>query len=170
LTTYQATCVPCGQNPYPTTPSQISLAIGAAGVQFVPRTLALASDLSKAKGLRGEKSAPHCPDCSCSQLTAGGLSQALDRVATKVKPQNDAIATELRGPGCPWLRDELVALVFTRRQATLYVIHQTRGRCVITELLGTEFAAVVPATFWLLAMRQPRCNRIATPIILLSHR
>jgi transposase len=47
LTTYQASCAQCGQSVRSTHPLQMSLAIGAAGVQLGPGALALAADLNK---------------------------------------------------------------------------------------------------------------------------
>ena len=55
LTTYHATCVGCGQTVRSQHPLQMSLAIGAAGVQLGSRALALAADLNKAKGLSMRK-------------------------------------------------------------------------------------------------------------------
>src|SRR4029077_8170213 len=77
-------------------PLQMSLASGAAGVHLGPRALALAADLNKAKGLSMRKTCAVLRDCFGLQLSSGGLSQALDRLAAKVKPQYDTIATELR--------------------------------------------------------------------------
>ena len=54
------------------------------------------SNWHKAKGLSLRKSCAVLRDCFGLQLSPGGLSQALDRLAAKVKPQYDAIATELR--------------------------------------------------------------------------
>src|SRR6516164_10850055 len=51
LTTYQGTCVGCGQSVRSKHPLQMSVAIGAAGVHLGSRALALAADLNKAKGL-----------------------------------------------------------------------------------------------------------------------
>jgi transposase len=151
LTTYQATCIQCGQRVRSSHPLQMSLATGAAGVQLGPRALALAADLNKAKGLSMRKTCAILHDCFSLQLSAGGLSQALDRVATKVQCQYNAIAEELRqapvvhsdetswwvgGPGW-WL------WVFVNTQSTLYVVDQSRGRCVVTELLGTNFGGVL---------------------------
>jgi transposase len=151
LTTYQASCIQCGQRVRSSHPLQMSLATGAAGVQLGPRALALAADLNKAKGLSMRKTCAILHDCFSLQLSAGGLSQALDRVATKVQCQYNAIAEELRqapvvhsdetswwvgGPGW-WL------WVFVNTQSTLYVVDQSRGRCVVTELLGTNFGGVL---------------------------
>src|SRR6516165_7852726 len=140
LTTYEATCARCGQNVRSSHPLQMSLATGAAGVQLGPRTLALAADLNKAKGLSMRKT-----------LSAGGLSQALDRLATKVQCQYQAIVKELRqapvvhsdetswwvgGPGW-WL------WVFVNAHSTLYLVDQSRGRCVVTAVLGADFGGVL---------------------------
>jgi transposase len=96
LTTYEATCVRCGQHVRSSHPLQMSLATGAASVQLGPRALALAADLNKAKGLSMRKTCVILRDCFSLQLSAGGLSQALDRLATKVQCQYQAIAKELR--------------------------------------------------------------------------
>jgi hypothetical protein len=129
----------------------MSLATGAAGVQLGPRTLALAADLNKAKGLSMRKTCVILRDCFSLQLSAGGLSQALDRLATKVQCQYQAIVKELRqaavvhsdetswwvgGPGW-WL------WVFVNAHSTLYLVDQSRGRGVVTELLGADFAGVL---------------------------
>jgi hypothetical protein len=111
----------------------------------------LAADLNKAKGLSMRKTCAILRDCFNLQLSAGGLSQALDRLASKVQSQYNAIAKELRqatvvhsdetswwvgGPGW-WL------WVFVNAQSTLYVVDQSRGRAVVTELLGTNFSGVL---------------------------
>src|SRR5260370_1197387 len=77
LTTYQATCLQCGQSLRSTHPLQMSLAIGAAGVQLRPRALALAADLNKAKGLPMRKTCAVLHDCFTLPFSPGGLSQAL---------------------------------------------------------------------------------------------
>jgi transposase len=141
LTTYQGTCVECGQSVRSKHPLQMSLAIGAASVQLGPRAFALAADLNKAKGLSMRKTCAVLRDCFGLRLSPGGLSQALDRLAVKVKPQYEAIATELRqapalhsdetswwvaGPGW-WL------WVFTTQLLTFYVVAQSRGREVLQQ-------------------------------------
>jgi transposase len=151
LTTYEATCVQCGQTVRSGHPLQMSLATGAAGVQLGPRALALAADLNKAKGLSMRKTCAVLRDCFGLRLSPGGLSQALDRLAVKVQSQYEAIAQALRqaavvhsdetswwvgGPGW-WL------WVFVNSDSTLYLVDQSRGRSVITELLGADFAGVL---------------------------
>ena len=151
LTTYQATCVSCGQRVRSEHPLQMSLAMGAAGVHLGPRALALAADLNKAKGLSMRKACAVLRDGFGLRLSSGGLSQALDRLAAKVKPQYDAIAAELRqapvvhsdetswwvaGPGW-WL------WVFTTQLFTFYVVAQSRGRELLNDILGKDFGGVL---------------------------
>jgi len=151
LTTFQAICSGCAQTIRSSHPLQMSLASGAAGVQLGPKALALAADLNKAKGLSMRKTCAILRDCFALQLTPGGLSQALDRLALKVRCRYEAIATELRhapvvhsdetswwvgGPGW-WL------WVFTNANSTLYLVDQSRGRGVVTQLLGLDFAGVL---------------------------
>jgi transposase len=151
LTTYHATCVGCGQSVRSQHPLQMSLAIGAAGVHLGPRALALAADLNKAKGLSMRKTCAVLRDCFGLRLSPGGLSQAMDRLAAKVKPHYDALATELRqapvlhsdetswwvaGPGW-WL------WVFTTKLLTFYVVAQSRGRDLLNDVLGRDFRGVL---------------------------
>ena len=151
LTTYEATCVRCGRSVRSSHPLQMSLATGAAGAQLGPRALALAADLNKAKGLSMRKTCLILRDCFSLQLSAGGLSQALDRLATKLQGQYKAIGQALRqapvvhsdetswwvgGPGW-WL------WVFVNAHHTLYLVAQSRGRCVLSELLGNDFGGVL---------------------------
>ena len=65
-------------------------------MQLGPRALALAADLNKAKGLSMRKTCAVLRDCFGLQLSPGGLSQAMDGLASKVKPQSDALAIEVR--------------------------------------------------------------------------
>ena len=75
----------------------------------------------------------------------------MDRLAAKVKPQYDALATELRqapalhsdetswwvaGPGW-WL------WVFTTQLLTFYVVAQSRGRDLLSDILGKDFGGVL---------------------------
>jgi hypothetical protein len=50
----------------------------------------------KDKGLSVRKTCAVLRDCFGLQLSPGGLSQPLDRLAPKVKPEYDVLATELR--------------------------------------------------------------------------
>jgi hypothetical protein len=99
LTTYHATCVGCGQ----TVRSQHPLSTAADHRPSVQPVCSSAHEpllwrpiSTKPKAFPCEKPAPFCAICFNLQLSPGGLSQAMDRLASKVKPQYDALAIELR--------------------------------------------------------------------------
>ena len=147
LTTWSATCVHCQREVRSAHPLQVSLATGAAGNHLGPRALALATDLNKAKGLSMRKTCAVLHDAFGLNLTPGGLSQAVARMALKLKPVYENHALELReadvvhsdetswwvgGPGW-WL------WVFTNAQTTCYIVIKSRGRAVIEAMLGSDF-------------------------------
>lgn len=151
LRTYQATCARCGQQVSSTHPLQMSLATGAAGVHLGPRALAIAADLNKAKGLSMRKTCAVLGDCFGLRLTPGGLSQALARMANRVEPEYEKLATQVRdsqlvhsdetswwvGGSGWWL------WVFANKETTYYLVGQSRGRDVILEVLGADYQGVL---------------------------
>ncbi len=96
LCTYAATCMGCGEEVRSNHPLQMSLATGAAGVQLGPHALAIAADINKAKGLSMRKTCAVLADCFGLHLSAGGLSQALTRIAGKLQPRHEELAVQLR--------------------------------------------------------------------------
>jgi transposase len=151
VTTYEGVCLCCGQGVRSTHPLQTSIARGAAAVQLGPRALTLAAVLNKHLGLTMRKACEVLRSLCGLRLTAGGLSQALDRVADKVKPLYDGLIDQLRrgdavhadetswwvgGPGA-WL------WVFTDPNATVYHVDPHRGSAVVEQILGAEFAGVL---------------------------
>jgi len=109
------------------------------------------ADLNKAKGLSMRKTCAVLRDCFGLQLSPGGLSLAMDRLAAKVKPQYDALATELRqAPALPsdetswWVAGPGWWLwVFTTQLLTFYVVAQSRGPDLLNDILGKDFGGVL---------------------------
>lgn len=151
LRTYSGTCMGCGEEVRSNHPLQMSLAVGAAGVQLGPHALAIAADLNKAKGLSMRKTCAVLADCFGLHLSAGGLSQALTRIAGKLQPRYEELAVQLRhaqvvhsdetswwvGGAGWWL------WVFTNKETTLYLVGQSRGRNVLHEVLGADYPGVL---------------------------
>ena len=90
-------------------------------------------------------------DLTGLRVTAGGLAQALQRVAGKVQGQHQALVDDIRaspavfadetswyvgGPGW-WL------WVFTHAQATVYRVDKSRGSKVVEEVLGPAFGGTL---------------------------
>src|ERR1700693_6223605 len=86
LTTYQGTCVGCGQSVRSKHPLQMSLAIGAAGVHLGPRAL---------KGFPCAKAVPFCAIVSpCSSAPADSLRPLIGS-RPKANPKTTPIAPKL---------------------------------------------------------------------------
>ncbi len=168
LTTWEANCPRCGLV-RSSHPLQTSTAGGAAAVQLGPRALAVAALLNKELGVTMRKTCRVLGKLWGLRLTAGGLSQALDRVANKTAPRYDALLQTIRvsdvvyadetswwvgGPGW-WL------WTFTQPTATLYRVEKSRGSQVAQGTLGADFDGVLVSdclnVYDALACRKHKC-------------
>lgn len=151
LTTLEAYCPGCQQTVRSTHPWQVSLARGAAGVQLGPRALGLAATLNKQYGLTVRKTCAVLKSIFGLQLSPGGLTQGLKRMAEKLEPAYEKLVIRLRdgpyvhsdetswwvgGPG-HWL------WVFADKNTTVYHVAQGRGRLVLAKVLGEAFGGVL---------------------------
>lgn len=151
LRTYEAICACCGVEARSRHPLQTSQATGAAAVMLGPRALAVAADLNKSKGLSMRKTCAVLADHFGLRLTAGGLSQALARVAAQVEPQYEQLhAALIAAPVLHvdetswWVGGKPCWLwVFTWAKGTLYLVLQSRGREVLEAVLGQSFHGVL---------------------------
>lgn len=151
LVTWSAECPQCGEV-RSTHPLQTSVAQGAAKVQLGPRALALTAWLNKKLGLTMRKTCDVLLGLCGLSVTAGGISQALCRVAGKVEAEYGQLITQLRaseavfadetswwvgGPGW-WL------WVFTTAEGvTFYRVDEHRGSDVVKEVLGEDFSGIL---------------------------
>jgi rRNA maturation protein Nop10 len=150
LLTYTARCPRCGEV-RSTHPLQVSTATGAAKVHLGPRALALAALLNKHHGLTARSTCRVLNTLCGLRLTAGGLVQALHRVAYKSRGALAELIAGLRrqpavyvdetswwvgGPG-HWL------WTFTTPERTLYRVDASRGKDVVFDVLGTHFQGVL---------------------------
>jgi transposase len=149
LTTYRGHCPHCG--PVASThPDQVSTAVGAAGTQIGRHALALAADLNKHFGLPLRKTCAILREHFGLQLTPGGLSQALRRVARRLQVPFAQLSTALRASPAVhadetgwWLGGQSAWLwVFTNPLLTLYTI-DNRSAQVVSRVLGDDYAGVL---------------------------
>lgn len=149
LVTYSGECACCGEV-HSTHPLQTSRAGGAAKVQLGPRALAFGAFLNKRLGLSMRNTCRVLEQFGL-RLTAGGLSQALVRMADRLGDWFEGLGEDLRrshavfadetswwvgGPGW-WL------WTFTTPQTTVYQVAESRGSQVVREMLGDEFRGVL---------------------------
>jgi hypothetical protein len=150
LVTYRGCCAACGEV-YSAHPSQTSTATGAAKVQLGPRARALAASLNKQFGLTMRKTCRVLKQLSGLTLSPGGLALGLQRTAAKVESAFDSLVLELRAAAAVFV-DETSWYVgapghwlwtFTTADATVYHVDQSRGRQVVLEMLGADFAGIL---------------------------
>ncbi len=150
LITYSGTCQRCGQV-RSSHPLQTSLGQGAAKVQLGPRALSLAASLNKVQGLTMRKTCRVLRDLAGLRITAGGLSQALDRISGKVKGLYEQLHHDIRGSpavfadetswwvgGAGWW-----LWVFTTADSTVYQVDSSRGSIVVYDVLGDKFKGML---------------------------
>ena len=148
--TYRGRCVCCGRvGTYH--PLQTSYGQGAAKVQLGPRALALAACLNKVHGLTMRKTCKVLHDLCGLGITAGGLSQALSRIAGRVKWVYEDLVDTIRGSPAVfadetswWVGGPGYWLwVFTTAEQTLYRVEDSRGSKVVRDVLGDDFGGML---------------------------
>jgi hypothetical protein len=123
---------------------QVSRARGAAGTHLGPRALGLAASLSRGFGLTMRKTCAVLKEVAGLDLTPGGLSQALARMADRLEPESDALLAKLRASAVLhtdetswWVgRSGYSLWVLTNGSATYYEVVDTRSKAKAAELLG----------------------------------
>jgi transposase len=151
LRTYRSQCQQCQQSVSSTHPLQVSQAIGAAGTHLGPRALGLAAALNKDLKLSMRKSCRILQEMFGIELSAGGLAQALERVATSLQGAYDQNLETLRqsqvihtdetgwwvgGPG-------YTLWVFTNQETTYYRVVKHRDRATAKAILSDDFQGVL---------------------------
>ncbi len=136
LRTYRNHCEQCQRTVQSHHPLQVSLAVGAAGTHLGARALAVATALNKDFKLPLRKSCQILQQCFGLSLSPGGLSQAVARVAQRLKPDYQQVLEQLRQSEVVysdetgwWLNGPGYTLwVFTNNQTTYYRIVPSREK------------------------------------------
>lgn len=151
LRTYRNHCDHCDAQVSSHHPLQVSTATGAAGTHLGPRALGLAATLNKDLKLPMRKSTQVLNQLLGLKLSPGGLSQALDRVAGRMKGdyeqmletlrQSDVIHTDETGW---WVGGSGYTLwVYTNKESTYYQVVNSRSRATAEAILGHAFDGVL---------------------------
>ncbi|MDQ6804615.1 MAG: transposase [Actinomycetota bacterium] len=149
-------CRRCGRRAVGRHPLQTSDALGAAGVQVGPHAVALAAQLNKELGLPVAKVARVLAELCGLQVTAGGLHQALARLAAAAAPTYQALIEGVRNSFAV-AADETGWRVCGTRQwlwvfvgdgVTVYLIADGRGYEQACIVLGTGFDGVLERDGW----------------------
>ena len=127
LTTHRNLCTGCGVRSQSTHPLQMSRARGAASTHLGPRALAIAASLNKGLGLTMRKTCAVLGDLLGLNLSPGGLSQALARLASRLQPAHDAVAGRIMAR--PVLHTDETSWYVGAPGASLWVMTNTAGTC-----------------------------------------
>jgi transposase len=137
-------------------PLQTSDALGAAASQVGPHAVALAAQLNKELGLPVAKVARVLSGLCGLEVTAGGLHQALGRLAGAAAPtyqalvegvrNSPAVAADETGWRVAGLRQWL--WVFVGDGVTVYLIADGRGYEQAKTVLGAEYRGVLERDGW----------------------
>lgn len=151
LTTHSGWCGRCGTRVQSSHPRQVSRACGSAGTHLGSRALLLAAMLNKGIGLPMRKTCRILQTLGGLRITAGGLSQAVDRVADRLQSESDQLLADLRSEPVVYA-DETSWWVggrrswlwtFTSPRATLYRVRESRGGDVVLQTLGEDFGGTL---------------------------
>jgi len=151
LITEEGWCPRCQQEVYSTHPLQTGRAEGAAQVQLGPRALALATDLSRDKGLSMRKTVAVLQGHFGLKLTPGGLALALQRVGRRAAPEYEKMPALLQSSAVVhadetgwWVGEPGWYLhVFATPTLTYYVVIDSRAGAVALAVLGDQFAGTL---------------------------
>jgi len=149
-------CKDCGKPVQGRHRDQTSDAIGAAGSQIGPEAVAIAAWLNKELGLPMSKVSRVLARAGV-HVTAGGLYQAIGRLAAAAEPTCQALTVAV-GQSAAVAADETGWRVGGRRQwlwvfvgddgLTVYLIAPGRGYEQATSVLGEEFTGVLERDGW----------------------
>jgi transposase len=137
-------------------PLQTSDALGAAGAQVGPHAVALAAQLNKELGLPVSKVARILAELCGLLITAGGLHQALGRLAAAAGPTYGALVAGVRASAAV-AADETGWRVCGMRQwlwvfvgdaVTVYMVADGRGYEQAKIVLGEDFTGVLERDGW----------------------
>lgn len=151
LITHACCCPGCGEYVQSCHPLQLSAATGAAGTQLGPRVLAIAGVLRHELGMTLRSCCRALETLFGLQLSAGGLSQALDRVAKRLRPQEEKLARELTASASVhtdetgwYLNNERAMLwVFCDPKATLYRVVEHRDRATFHQTIPADYPGIL---------------------------
>ncbi|MGO9900311.1 MAG: IS66 family transposase [Solirubrobacteraceae bacterium] len=149
-------CRRCGRRAQGRHPLQTSDALGAAGCQVGPNALALAAQLNKELGIPASKVARALATVGAIKITAGGVHQALARLARSAAATYAALVRSVRSSHAV-AADETGWRVAGRRKwlwvfvgddVTVYLIAEGRGYEQATSVLGEDFSGVLERDGW----------------------
>lgn len=149
-------CRHCGRRVQGRHPLQTGDAGGAAAAQVGPDAQAVVVSLNKEAGLSHGKVCRVMRDTYGISLTRGGAAQIVLRAGRRCQPHYREILAQVRQSPCvtpdetgwkvagalQWL------WAFVTKEAVLYAVRPSRGKAVIAEVLGADYAGATVHDGW----------------------
>jgi transposase len=151
LITHRGRCPGCGGVVESSHPLQVSRACGAAATQLGPRALASAALLRHGMGLTVRSCCTVLEKLFSLRVSAGGLCQALDRLARRMEGSYEQLSEQLQNSPVVhtdetswWLHHERSVLwVFATPEQTLYRVVEHRDRATLHQTIGPKYSGVL---------------------------
>ena len=151
LITHRGRCERCGKEVRSGHPLQVSHAIGAAGTQLGPRALAVGGLLRHEIGLTLRRCCTVMDRLFSLHVSAGGLSQGLDRLAQRLKSSYENLIEQVRASPVVhtdetswWLENERSQLcIFATERESIYRVVKSRDRATFHQIIPPEFKGVL---------------------------
>ena len=151
LITHRGRCPGCGRVVESRHPLQVSRACGAAATQLGPRALASAALLRHGVGLTVRSCCTVLEKLFSLRVSAGGLCQALDRLARRMEGSYEQLSVQLQNSPVVhtdetswWLQNERSMLwVFATPERTLYRVVEHRDRATLHQTIGPKYSGVL---------------------------
>ena len=153
---HQGQCRRCQRSVQGRHPRQTSAAVGSAASQLGPRAIALATQFNKGLGLPYGKTAAALEHGWGLQVSRGGLSQAIERVARKAEPTYEVLRERIRAEpsvtpdetGWKVAGQLWWMWVCSSPQTTVYAIQPGRGFEQAAAILGEGFDGFLVRDGW----------------------
>ena len=151
LRTHRGYCPCCKEQKASEHPLQVSRATGAAGTHLGPNSLATAAQLRYGAGLTMGNTTKVLETLFKMPLTRGGLSQAMDRVADRLRGDYAKLQQELRESPVAytdetgwWLENGRASLwVMCNEQLTYYRVVEHKDRATFYQTIPADWPGVL---------------------------
>ena len=151
LITHRGRCERCGKKLQSAHPLQVSRAVGAAGTQLGPRALAVAGLLRHEVGMTLRGCCAVMDKLFDLRVSAGGLSQGLDRLGRRLKGCYETLIEQVRASPVVhsdetswWLENDRSQLwVFATEQETVYRVVKSRDRATFHQTIPPDYKGIL---------------------------
>lgn len=151
LITHRGQCPKCKRQVCSSHPMQMTQSSGASGTTLGAKTIAVAAQLRYQTGLTLRKTCHVLKELLGINLSAGGLSQSMDRLAMRLKSNYQELGNQLRNSEVVhtdetgwWLNNKRASLwVMCNTNRTLYRVVENKTRATFHQTIPIDYKGVL---------------------------